>query len=207
MIDFDEAYQRAWMHHNKVVAFSPEEFKMMSDLTTVQTLKRGEFIYRQGTIPAYGGYLFQGCMRHVHIDRATHQETTVDFEFEDCCFGDLRSFFYHEPARTSLQALEPVTIARLDKAHYLHLFDHCKPFAKLMLLAMEHKYNTLVSDTIASRNEPAEERYLKMLQQFPHILQRVPQRHIASYLGIRPQSLSRIRKNICLQGSAISRTA
>lgn len=65
-----------------------------------------------------------------------------------------------------------------------------------MLLSIGKRYGTLLGETIESRNQEAEEKYLKMLSHLPAVLQRVPQRYIASYLGIKPQSLSRIRKNI-----------
>ena len=196
MINYEEAYLKAWRHHNQVTPFTKEEYEMVASLSRPYHLKKGEIVYKQGSIPVYGGYIFQGCLRHYHIQKNDRKETAVGFEFEDACFGDLRSIFYNEPATTSLQAIEDTVIGRLDKAYYLHLFEHCKPFAKLMILSMEKKYNNLVSEAIQARNEDAEERYLKMIEMYPHILQRVSQRYIASYLGIKPQSLSRIRKKI-----------
>jgi CRP-like cAMP-binding protein len=196
MTDYEEAYFRAWQHHNQVTPFSREEFDMVASLSQPYRLKKGEMVHQQGNIPRYGGYIFKGSMRRFHIQKNERKETTIGFEFEDCCFGDLRSIFYNEPATSSLQAMEDTTICRLDKEHYLYLFENCKPFAKLMMLSMEKRFNALMDETIQTRNEDGEERYLKMLETFPHILQRVSQRYVASYLGIKPQSLSRIRKNI-----------
>jgi CRP-like cAMP-binding protein len=65
-----------------------------------------------------------------------------------------------------------------------------------MVLSLERRYNEMVSETIDRIDQEAEDRYLKMLNIYPQIVQRVTQRHIASYLGIKPQSLSRIRKNL-----------
>lgn len=197
MIDIHEARQRVWRHYNSIVTFPQEDFDMVIDRSEFRTLRKGEYVYKQGKIPAYGGYVYHGALRHFHTDPYSGIETTVGFEFEDACIGDLRSIFYNEPTHTSLQALEDTCLGILRKEHYLYLVDHCKPFAKMMLLAMEHRYNTLIGETIKSRNEEAEEKYLNMLQDLPQVLQRVPQRYIASYLGIKPQSLSRIRKNIC----------
>ena len=196
MIDPSEARQRLWAHYNKIVTFPEEEFQMVMDRSEILFLEKGEFVYKQNRVPVYGGYVFSGALRQFHVDPYTGLETTLGFEFEDSCIGDLRSIFYNEPTRTSLQTLEPTVLGTLKKEHYLYLVDHCRPFAKMMLLAMEHRYNMLIADTIKDRNEEAEAKYLKLLAHFPHVLQRVPQRHIASYLGIKPQSLSRIRKNI-----------
>jgi CRP-like cAMP-binding protein len=195
-MDYERAHQRVWNHFNQVTPFSREEFQQVARLGTLHTLKKGELVCKQGGIPTYGGFILEGGLRHFHTHPQSHHETTVSFAFEDYCFGDLRSIFYHEPAATSMQALEDTLITRLDKKHYVQLFDECKPFARMMMLSMEQRYQLLVYDTINTKTEEAEDRYLKMLETYPHILQRVPQHYIASYLGIKPQSLSRIRKNI-----------
>jgi CRP-like cAMP-binding protein len=195
MNDIDLIYKKVWDHYNEITHFSKEEFDQIVELSTIVTLKKGEILYKQGAIPKYGGYIIRGGLRYFHTD-SSRQEITTGFQFEDDCFGDMRSILFNEPATLSLQAIEDTTIGRLDKRHYLYLFEHCKPFAKVMLLALEKNYNDLVKQTIERIDQEAEERYIKMLDVYPHILQRVSQRHIASYLGIKPQSLSRIRKNI-----------
>lgn len=205
MNSFNEAYQRVWEYFNTIVPFTREEFDMVASLSKPHKLKKGELVYEQENVPQYGGFILNGCMRHFYI--SSQGDTTVSFEFENSFFGDFRTIFYEESANTSLEVLEDTTILRLDKSNYQHLFDHCKPFSKLMLLVMEQRYSELISETIKRKNEQAEERYLKMLEVYPRILQRVPQRYVASYLGIKPQSLSRIRKNIMIQERAISRAA
>src|SRR5687767_14310574 len=103
MMNYEEAYLRAWHHHNQVTPFTKEEFDFMSSFTQLYQLKKGEMIYKQGSIPRYGGYIFEGSMRHFHTFKNEKKETTIGFEFEDSCFGDLRSIFYNEPAVASLQ--------------------------------------------------------------------------------------------------------
>ena len=195
MEDLELIYKKVWDHYNQITNFTKAEFDQIVELSTIVTLKKGELVFKQGTIPKYGGYIIRGAVRYFHTDN-DRREITTGFQFEDDCFGDMRSILFNEPASLSLQAIEETTIGRLDKSHYLHLFDHCKPFAKVMLLALEKNYNQLVGETIQRIDREAQERYVKMMSQYPHILQRVPQRHIASYLGIKPQSLSRIRKSI-----------
>jgi CRP-like cAMP-binding protein len=195
MSDKEAIYQKIWAHYNQITPFSRDEFEQMTGFSTITTLKKGELVYKQGSKPNYGGYVVKGALRYFHTGR-NREEVTSGFQFEDSCFGDLRSIFYDEKAITSLQAIEDCVIARLDKVHYLRLFEECKPFAKVMVLSLESKYNDLMGETIERIDQEAEERYLKMISMYPYILQRVSQRYIASYLGIRPQSLSRIRKNI-----------
>lgn len=195
MHDYDSLCNKIWAHYNEMTPFPREEFNKVASLATLVTVKKGDWIYKQGTLPKYGGYIISGALRYVYTDHH-RREVTTGFQFEETCFGDLRSIFYNENAMTSLQAIEDTKLLRLDKCHYLQLFDECKPFAKVMILSLESRYNEMLSDTIDRIDREAEDRYLKMLTLYPKILQRVTQRHIASYLGIKPQSLSRIRKNI-----------
>jgi CRP-like cAMP-binding protein len=195
MHDYASLCDKIWAHYNEMTPFPRAEFDKVASLATLITLKKGEWVYKQGTLPKYGGYIISGALRYVHTDQH-RREVTTGFQFEDTCFGDLRSIFYNETAITSLQAIENTMLLRLDKCHYHELFDECKPFAKVMVLSLERRYNEMVSETIDRIDQEAEDRYLKMLNIYPQIVQRVTQRHIASYLGIKPQSLSRIRKNL-----------
>jgi len=196
MTELEQLYHRIWAHCNEVTPFPKEDFERIAALSTLVTLKKGEIIYKQGSMPSYGGFIVQGALRYFYTPPLERREVTTGFQFENSCFGDLRSIFYHEPAQTSLQAIEDSILVRLDKQHYLHFFDTCKPFARFIMLSMEGKYKELLGETIERIDREAEARYLKMVEQFPQIPQRVSQRHIASFLGIKPQSLSRIRRNI-----------
>lgn len=206
MINETEACKRVWRHYNAMTPFPKNEFDMIVACSTCSVIRKNEYVFRQGTVPLYGGYIFEGSMRQVISDGHAGKEMVVGFNFEDSCFGDLRGIFYDEPSATSLQAMEDTLIGRLNKEHYRYLFDNCKAFARLMMMALERRYTQLVQESAASRSIEAEDRYLRMLTEYPHILQRVSQRDIASYLGIKPQSLSRIRKNIS-QATSMHRAA
>lgn len=194
-----ETYDRIFTHFNAYTEYTHDEFKMVWNLTKPFKIKKGGFIYLQGQPCTYGGYILEGCTRHYHVDE-NMEEHTVGFEFEDYCFGDLRSIFFGTPSPTTLQVLEHTKLMRMEKSAYLYLVDNCKPFSKMMFLALESRYSRLVDVLIKNKSEMADHRYLEMLELYPQILKRVPQRYIASYLGIQPQSLSRIRRNITARG-------
>jgi CRP-like cAMP-binding protein len=196
MINEKEAYDRAWSHYCAMTPFPKADFDLVFSCSRFSVVRKHEYVFKQGTVPLFGGYVFEGSLRQFVTDKRTREETILGFNFEDSCFGDVRGIFFNEPSRTSLQAIEDTLVGRLDKEDYLYLFDNCKSFARLMMLAQERRNTELVMESIESRNVEAEDRYLKMLTMYPQILQRVSQRDIASYLGIKPQSLSRIRKNI-----------
>lgn len=196
MINEKEVYERVWCHCNAMTPFSRQDFELVVSCSKYSVIKKNDFVFKQGSIPTFGGYIFRGSMRQFITDKNTRDETIVGFNFEDSCFGDVRGIFYNEPSNTSLQAMEDTIVGRLDKEHYLFLFENCKSFARLMMVAQEKRNTELVQECFETKNVEAEVRYLKMLNAYPHILLRASQRDIASYLGIKPQSLSRIRRNI-----------
>jgi CRP-like cAMP-binding protein len=196
MINEQEAYERVWSHYNSMTPFSRTDFDVVTSYLSYALVRKNDFIFKQGTVPSFGGYVLEGSLRQFITDKNTREETVVGFNFEDSFFGDIRGIFYNEPSHTSLQAMEDTLVGCLDKVHYRYLFDNCKSFARLMMMALEMRNAELVQQSFESKNIEAEDRYLKMLSAYPHILLRAPQRDIASYLGIKPQSLSRIRKNI-----------
>ena len=206
MINEKEAYERVLSHYNTMTPFSREDFDIVVACSTYSVIRKNDFIFKQGSVATFGGYVFQGSLRQYVTDKKTREETVVGFNFEDSCFGDVRGIFYNEPSCSSLQAMEDTLIGRLDKQHYHFLFDNCKSFARVMMVALEMRDAELLQESVESKIVEAEDRYLKMITAFPHILLRASQRDIASYLGIKPQSLSRIRKNIS-QAPSIHRAA
>jgi len=154
-----------------------------------------EHVFRTGEICRYGCYVIKGAFRYYQLNERDAEYTTR-FSFEDWWVGDLQSLFNNTPAALSLQALEDATVLGIDKKGYDFLFEHSPTFSELFRINRNSGFNKLNQLMIDKMSKTAEERYLDLLQQHPFIFQRVALKHIASYLGIQPESLSRIRKNI-----------
>jgi len=114
---------------------------------------------------------------------------------EEWWIGDLQSFFLKSPSAFNLQALEECTLLVCTKTEFETAMQVVPKLEEFYKQKTQIAYTT-TQKSIFERSETAEERYLKLLEASPEIVRRVPQHYLASFLGIKPQSLSRIRKKI-----------
>lgn len=118
------------------------------------------------------------------------------FAFDDYWIGDKTSFYSEAPARFSTQALEPSDLLACDKADWEDALVAIPAFERFYRVKVRRSYEATQQRLIDVHTESAQEKYLKLVQKSPDVVARIPQKYIASYLGIQPQSLSRIRKQL-----------
>lgn len=140
-------------------------------------------------------FVTQGCLRCYTVDDKG-EEHIVQFAIEDWWISDLHSFLTGEPAIYTIEALEDSELLLLERESREKLLTAHPKFERFFRLLLERHYVATHKRIIASLSASAEERYLKFLKTYPALVQRVPQNQIASYLGIAPESLSRIRKHL-----------
>ena len=182
-------------HFAETDVFNEEDFEKLISYFTVVNLKRKEYFTRQGESCRYLAFVNSGCLRAYHTDNKG-DEFTMYFAFVNWWTGDKTSFYSGTPSRFSVQALEESEIFRADKKNWEDALDKIPAFEKWYRVKARKSYEAAQQKLIDMQTESAEEKYLKLLNNAPEIVQRIPQHFIASYLGIKPQSLSRIRKNI-----------
>ncbi|MEO8151257.1 MAG: Crp/Fnr family transcriptional regulator [Bacteroidia bacterium] len=182
-------------HFAETDLFSGEDFEKLISYFTVTTLKKKEFFNKQGELCRHLAFVNSGCLRAFHTDDKG-DEFTMYFAFLNWWVGDKTSFYSGTPSRFSVQALEDSEIFYADKTNWEKALDEIPAFEKWYRIKTRKSYEATQQKIIDTQTESAEQKYLKLLKNAPDIVQRIPQHYIASYLGIKPQSLSRIRKNI-----------
>ncbi len=118
----------------------------------------------------------------------------VDLCFEGDFFGDYMSFLTRQPSPLYTVCFEKTEMLYITHTDYVNLLENSEEGKKLARMAAENLFIHKQAQQIDILTKTAEERYKSLLEKQPHIIQRVPLKHIASYLGINPVSLSRIRK-------------
>ena len=108
----------------------------------------------------------------------------------------MESFISGDPSEHNIQVIEPSECYVMNKKNLNNLYDTSKTFERLGRLIIEQSFVRMKSKNKMLTNLNPEERYLELLQTRPKVVERISQIHIASYLGIKPESLSRIRKRI-----------
>ena len=176
-------------------AFTEEEFALFLSYFTVKTITKKDYYLRAGECCHSKAYLNKGCARNFVLDEQGH-ERILFFAFEDWWLGDFDSYYSGKPGTNYIQLLEDSELLVISKENFQ------KAEKEIPKLTQWYSFKMLRSAS-ASRNRieemktlSAEERYLKLIENQPHIFQRIPLQHIASYLNIEPQSLSRMRNRL-----------
>jgi CRP-like cAMP-binding protein len=117
------------------------------------------------------------------------------FAVENEWMTDLASFYAEQPSQVYIEAVEPTTVLQIRHDDLLGLFTRYHKFDRNFRILVERAYIALQDRLLQNISATAEERYQNFLTQYPHWARRLPNTQIASYLGITPEFLSKIRKN------------
>jgi CRP-like cAMP-binding protein len=157
-------------------------------------VEKKEFFVRQGETCRHIAFINEGLLR-LYYD-VEGEEHVRQFHFEQSFCSEYQSFLTERPALMSLQALEDSSLLLISRHDLYDLFQRSREFERLGRVLAEQAF-IFVSQRFASMLlESPEERYQHLIQERPKVIQRVPQYMIASYLGITPEALSRIRKRL-----------
>lgn len=182
-------------HIEKRVHLTDEEFNICTKYFVSKKLKKHQFLLNEGDVCRHVGFVNSGCLREYEID-SRGAEHILQFAIEDWWVSDLHSFLSGLPAKYNIDALQDSEVLLLERSAREELLDNCPKMERFFRLLIEANYVAKQQRIADSLSASAEERYLKFIKTYPKIFEQVPQNQIASYLGITPQSLSRIRKEL-----------
>ena len=162
---------------------------------SVQVAKKGTFLLQAGEVCNYTFFVEKGLLRMYSLDQHG-KEHVIQFAPENWMISDRSSLFFNENSHFYIEAVEDTEYLMLGNNFFTELsVQFPDSVYKIDLLLQKHIKN-LQDRVRALLSDTAEERYLAFIKMYPDILQRVPQWMVASYLGITPESLSRVRKNL-----------
>ena len=170
--------------------------KLIDPLLKSQQLSKGEFVFFEGDICQAVYFNLRGCLRSFVSKNG--KEYTLFFHTENQTLGDYESFQKLTPACFSCQAIENSEIIIFNH-QALDFFEHTDRGQKLLRFIAEDLAFFLRDKLLSLFLDTPEERYLKLLKTEPNLLQRIPQYYLASYLGIEPESLSRLKRRVYQQ--------
>jgi CRP/FNR family transcriptional regulator, anaerobic regulatory protein len=177
-----------------IVTLNEAEEESFLKILEVKTFKKKEFLLQEGKICNKITFINNGCMRLFHNLEGI--ENTIQFFFEDSWFTDYASFLTGQPSIENLQALENTEVVQFQKADLYKLYETMPIFDRIGRIFAENAYLSVYQLYQMKTNEEPEIRYINLLKTRPELVQHIPQHYIASYLGIKPETLSRIRKRI-----------
>ncbi len=170
-----------------------EQDHFVSKLKVKQCHKK-ELVLQEGQICKYAYFINTGCLRYFY--NVDGQENTAQFFFENGWYADYESFLSGNPSNQNIETLEKSELLLLSAKDLQELYTDIPKFERFGRLMAENAFLGIKQRSEMLENLTAEERYLSIMKDRPKVFERIPQHYIASYLGIKPPSLSRIRKRI-----------
>lgn len=159
-----------------------------------KTYKKNDFITREGQIEKYAYALRSGCVKVIY----PHHDATfiIGFWFKGDMFSSLVSFLEQSPSRTSIIAMTDVEVERVDYSQIQKYFKQYHMVSEVGRKLIEHQFILKANKELEILSKTAEERYIDLIEQSGHLILDQPVKEIACFLGIHPESLSRIRRRI-----------
>ena len=169
------------------------EVSVLRSLWTPCEFRRAQFFQQPGEVTIRGGFVARGCFRTYAIDRHG-RESILYFSPERTFVGDITSAVTQGPTPYAVDAIEPSTVLTIDVASLNRMLDTFPAIAQGYRLALERAQGAQRRRIASILTGSAEERYVGFVARHPDLARRVPQRMLASYLGIAPETLSRLRR-------------
>ena len=173
---------------------SPKEHLTIRSYFKTKTLKRREILHDSNVVCNNYYFIESGIIRYYQIKDG--EEITGGFFLEGSGYTDLDSFLSNSFSKQTAQAIEYSSLLFITKLDLEKLYQEVPKFERIARILAEEAFLDLRNKIDSFILQDAKERYLSILTNRPELIRRIPQHYVASYLGIKPQSLSRIRKNL-----------
>ena len=180
---------------NLKIELNQEEQEKVANAYNLRQVKKKDFFLEEGTQCIYQGFVVGGTFRIFYTDKKS-LEHVLYFAFKDWWIGDIASFFDDVPTKLNAQAMEDSWILAIGKEEIDQLFQDVPKLERLFRIITQRTLSVLQKRFFLTVSANAEERYEELIQRHAGIEQLVPQHQIASYLGILPESLSRMKKQL-----------
>jgi CRP-like cAMP-binding protein len=177
-----------------LITLSPAEIELVQSLFKEKIYKKGDFFLAEGQICKQVGFVAKGLMRY-YINH-DGEEKTYAFSQENDYVCNYESFLPQSPSSKIIQALEDCDVMVISQTNLQILYANVREGERFGRIAIEKVFIPLLKDITSVYTETPELRYQRFIENHADLKQRISQYHIASFVGVKPQSLSRIRKRI-----------
>lgn len=172
-----------------------EEFEKIEQFVIVKSIEKGSLLLQPNEICQHSFFVEKGLLRSYTIDE-NGKEHIIQFAPENWIISDRSSSFFNEPSQFYIDAIEETEIVLINTKFITSVCEVSSSFKKFNETALQKHIRQLQKRINLLIGANAETRYMDFIAHYPDLLLRVPQWMIASYLGITPESLSRVRKEL-----------
>jgi CRP-like cAMP-binding protein len=181
-------------YFSRISTLSKDEATAIADSMRTKTYEKGAFLLREGGKSVSTYFILEGCVREYVL--AAGEDQTTNFFTEDQWAISLNAFSPDERSAHTWVCTENTTVVVGDEQQAQELFKQHPRFETISRSIMETVFVEQKKALTSYLTDTPEQRYLKLLKSRPGLFQTIPQYQLASYIGVKPESLSRIRKRI-----------
>lgn len=185
-------------HIQNKVHLSEEEKIELQSFFSVKKLKRKQFLLQEGNICTHLSFVSKGLLKSYFVDEKGGENINM-FAFEGWWISDFKSFINQEKAVLNINAIEETELLIISLKDYDKLMLKIPVMDRYFRILYQNSLVTKDYRLIASNSYTAEEKYLELAQKNPEMIKRIPHNLIASFLGLAPETVSRIRKKLLLK--------
>lgn len=186
-------------HIQKKVDLTEEQKIELQSFFTVKKLRKKQYLLQEGEICKCLSFVSKGLLKSYFVDEKGSEHINM-FAFEGWWISDFNSFINQEKAVVNIDAVEETELLMIDREDYEKLMLKIPVMDRYFRILYQNSLITKDYRLIVSNGYTAEEKYLQFAQNNPEMIKRIPHNLIASYLGLAPETVSRIRKKILLKG-------
>ncbi len=179
------------------IPLNAEETKLVESKITLRRIKRKQMILQEGFICKHYSFIVQGCFKMYAVDDKGN-EHNLQFAAENDWIADLGSFHSQKQSKLFIEAIEPSVILQIEQQDLYFLYINIPKLDRIFKVIIENKFIELQNRVLQNISSTGQQRYLNFLEQYPKLALRLPNTQIASYLGITPEFLSKIRKELIM---------
>jgi CRP/FNR family cyclic AMP-dependent transcriptional regulator len=180
---------------SKCITLTAEEQTQFTDLLEFKTIPKKTILLTEGEVCQFEGYIKKGCVRIYYVNENGF-EVVLSFAVEDWWVSDIASFHENKPSLFFIETLEETEMLLLTPQTKEKLLLTIPKFERVFRLLVQRNLSSVQNRLVNTISKTASDRYLEFIKLYPSVPLRVPQYHIASYLGVSPEFVSTIRKRL-----------
>jgi|SRR5688572_3601306 len=176
----------------RLIPLNKEENELVIQKFHPRLYRKKQYVLQEGDTCTQINFVVRGCLRMYKIDNkgGTH---ILQFAAENNWITDLGSFYSEKPSELTIDALEDTMVLKISHDDLITIYTQAPKFHRIFRVLIENSYVNLQKRLLQTISSTAEDRYQYFIDTYPHLVNRLPQTQIASFLGITPEFLSRLR--------------